>query len=94
MDKQLELEFLPGETVYQMIGAVPVETRIRAYQANGSLTIYKDKDGVSKEEVSEAVVYSTLAQPNKAVTGKYLGRTKEELAAKLFGISKPQDSES
>lgn len=88
--KTIEIEFAAGENVYQMINNKPVLTKIRAYAHKSSMIKSKSSDGKTEDVISETTVYATFARPNDPVPASALGRSIEELSAKVFGTSQPQ----
>lgn len=85
--KTIELEFTPGENVYQMINNSPVLTEVRACAYKSYIMLKRNEDKIEKV-ISESTIYSTVARPNNPVPGSALGRTIEELSEKVFGTVK------
>lgn len=80
--KTVTIEFPGGTEVVVMHNNKPAKTSIRV----ASYTSSQEKPG---EPPAERLVYSTMLDPNKALSGDQIGLTEEDLKRKMFGETKP-----
>ncbi len=93
--KSIQLEFEPGQSVEVLKNSQPMPTRIRAVRYEESLEIQRHPDtGIETEKVVGKVTYSTFADPNMSLPPSRIGKSRDDLIAKVFGSGKSADIEA